>query len=404
MKNCSSKNKVNLNAYLFANLLIVGILLVSLWNRKPVWDVSLRFPNLLLILVLINTVLIFRDVIFAAAATPRIKRAAKLRKRSLNELRAVLKNASRVDESLLISVLERLKNMAKAEAVTVFITGNGQSKQLASAGDLPPALVGCRFTLKSDVLFIKYTGNLGEEEAGKLTTGNRPLIFKSSITRLEMTAVPLALASDKTGICIFSSRENHKSPPVSLASLALFLETLMALIDASQNAGDARYKDKETGLLLFSCFNDSFETEVERSERYKQEMSLLSLSIAGFENLQEADKLTAAKSTAVALKQSLRRLDLMFCGETEGHFLAILTETGIETAEIVAARIQKTFAKQTEKVDFISSHKIVIQIGSATYPIDATHGMGLLEKSLESLAGAKETKTGFKAYSDKPKD
>lgn len=382
---------------------MVGVLLIGLWNRKPVWDVSIRFPNLLLILVIINTVLIFRETILAVGAVRPAKsktrnRIARKRSRNLNELRAILKNAEQIDETLLKKTLARLQELSGSETVALYILEKNQCRQVEAAGEIPVPLVGSRFLFKGDMLSLKFPGNLGEEELGK--PAGRALSFKSTITRLELTVLPLILKNEKTGLCVFSSRENHKTPPISLVSTALYLETLLTLIENEKEGDDRRYLDKATGLLRFSCFADSFETEVERSERYKQEMSLLSISIKNLTGLSDEEKGIAGRNLAASLKQSLRRLDLMFCGEREGEYLAILTETGVQVAGIVAQRVQKSFAKLSEKNDFLSKNGIVIKIGAATYPTDATHGQGLLEKSRESLLEADTAESGFKAYSE----
>lgn len=394
--------KTNLNAYLFANLVIVGVLLIGLWNRKPVWDVNLRFPNLLLILVLINTILLFRETILGVGNRPARtrQRRARRRSRNLNELRSILKNAGQIDESLLNKSLVKLREISGCETVALFSLEGNQCRQLSAAGELPPALNGSRMTIKGESLLIKYSGSLGEEEIGKLLPMAKPMHFKSAVTRLELTALPLQGGQSATVICIFSSREGHKAPPVSLASIALFLETLLALIESAKQGGDSRYKDKNTGLLLHDCFTDSFETEVERSERYKQEMSLLTLKITGYNALTDSEKAGVARNAAMALKQSLRRLDLMFCGAGEGEFIAILTETGVKVATVVAQRIQKAFAKHNKKADFINKASIGLVIGAATYPTDATHGAGLLEKSSEACNQAGVSGTGIASYSE----
>lgn len=398
--------KTNLNAYLFANLVIVGVLLIGLWNRKPVWDVNLRFPNLLLILVLINTILLFRETILGVGNRPARtrQRRARRRSRNLNELRSILRNAGQIDESLLNKSLIKLREISGCETVALFSLEGNQCRQLAAAGELPPALNGSRMTVKGESLLIKYSGSLGEEEIGRLLPAAKPMQFKSAVTRLELTALPLQSSQSATVICIFSSREGHKAPPVSLASTALFLETLLALIESARQGGDSRYKDKTTGLLLHDCFADSFETEVERSERYKQEMSLLTLKITGYNNLTDSEKATVGRNAAMALKQSLRRLDLMFCGAGEGEFIAILTETGVKVATIVAQRIQKAFAKHNEKADFINKAGINLLTGAATYPTDATHGAGLLEKSAEACDKAGASGTGIASYSETQTD
>jgi len=394
--------KTNLNAYLFANLVIVGVLLIGIWNRKPVWDVNLRLPNLLLILVLINTILLFRETLFGTPAKS-LKSARKRRKssgHSLKELRAVVKNADKIDEKLLDKVLEKLQKLAGSETAALYSIEGNQCRQLAQAGEMPPALSGSRFILKNNILSIRYSGNLGEESIGEPTDKAAAIGFKSMITRLETTILPLQSPTGQTAICVFSSRENHKAPNLPLASTALFLETLLSLIEKAGSSGDGRYKDKSTGLLLHDCFADSFETEIERSERYKQEMSLLSIKIDGYNSLEDGEKQLVGKNAAIALKNSLRRLDLMFCGENDGEFAAILTETSIQVADTVARRVQKSFAKQNEKLDFISKHNLKMAIGSATYPTDATHGAGLLEKSLEAAAAAVSSETGIASYSE----
>ncbi|PKL48130.1 MAG: hypothetical protein CVV42_10750 [Candidatus Riflebacteria bacterium HGW-Riflebacteria-2] len=395
------RKRINLNSYLFANLVIVGVLLIGLWNRQPVWDVSLRFPNLLLILVLINTILIFREVILGGRPIQirsRQKKESRQKLRNLNELRGVLRNSPAIDENLLNRALLRLLEICGSDSITIYLLENAQCRQVAGAGELPAALNGSRFINREKVIFIKFPGSLGEEEVGKISGSNRQISFKSALIRLELTALPLTLHQNKLALCVFSSREAHKAPPIPMASTALFLETLLTLIDTAGNTGDGRYKDKSTGLFLYECFADSFETEVERSERYKQEMSLFTISIRGFNSLNSENAQQISRSAASALKQSLRRLDLMFCGKNEGEFLAILTETSAEVAEIVAKRVQKTFAKQNEKFDFIKSSNLQMFIGSAAYPVDATHGAGLLEKSRESLNQAINENVEFKSY------
>lgn len=395
------RKRINLNSYLFANLVIVSVLLIGLWNRQPVWDVSLRFPNLLLILVLLNTILIFREVILGnrpVVTRSRQQKQSRQKLRNLNELRSVLRNSPAIDENLINRALVRLREICGSESVSIYLLDNGQCRQLSGAGELPAALNGSRFINRETSLFIKFPGSLGEEKIGKIASNNRPIAFKSSLIRLELTALPLILHQNKLGLCVFSSREAHKTPPIPLASTALFLETLLTLVNTAGNTADGRYKDKSTGLFLFECFADAFETEVERSERYKQEMSLFTISIRDFSSLSEDNAQQISRSAASALKQSLRRLDLMFCGQHDGEFLAILTETSAEVAEIVARRVQKTFAKQNEKFDFISSSNLKMFVGSAAYPSDATHGAGLLEKSRESLNQAINENIEFKSY------
>ncbi|GAB4279408.1 MAG: hypothetical protein Kow0029_23260 [Candidatus Rifleibacteriota bacterium] len=395
-----SKNRINLNAYLFANLAILVVLLISLWNRKPVWDVSIRFPNLLLMLIIINSILIFKNLVFAGQSAKASKKAVLTKNhKSLNALRNIVSEAIEVNETLYDKILAKLKNISGCEAVLIFLPENNFLTIKAGNGDLPPSIAGARFFIKDNRLFIRFPGNLGEEEVGNLNEKSGVIGFKSSIARLECTICLLHLRDQENGLVVFINKKGLRSMNLSLSSVSLFLETVIALVSAATKTGDIRYKDKSTGLLRHECFAESFETEIERSERYQQEMSLFSVKIRFCENCSDDHKKLLQKAAALALKQSLRRLDLMFCGENECEFLAILTETSAAVAEIVAKRVQKSFAKQIEKTEIDSKDEKILFIGSATYPVDATHGLGLLEKSREAMLQAEKEGREFVSYS-----
>lgn len=396
-----AKHKTNLNAYLFANLAILCVLLISLWNRKPVWDVNLRFPNLLLILVIINSILIFKNLLFAQAASRAGRKLAKAKTAghsSLESLRGILQKADTIAEPVFEQLLDKLLELGKSEVVVLYTPEGNYFKVFAARGQMPVALSGARFNFRDNSLFIKFPGNLGEEETGKIKTVNAPILFKSSITRLEARIFPLQLKSG-IALLVFAAVENLKAARLPFSSTCLFFETTLAMIDYAAGSGDQRYKDKATGLLKHDCFADSFETEIERSERYQQEMTLFTVKLQIAPETDGNDRQTLQKAVAISLKQSLRRLDLMFCGDSEVEFLAILTETSAQVAEIVAQRVQKSFAKQIEKTKFYSSDEKILFIGSATYPTHATHGLGLLEKSREALINAENDKKDFVSYS-----
>lgn len=307
--------------------------------------------------------------------------------------------AEEISDSLYEKILTKLRAFSGCEAVLIALPEKNLFKIAATSGELPPAIAGARFICRDNLVIIKFPGNLGEEEVGKLNEKSGIINFKSSVTRLECTIMPLNLRNKAKGILIFTSKEAHNAPTLPLSSVALFIETVVALIDSSGAEGDVRYKDKTTGLLRYECFADSYETEIERSERYQQEMTLFSVKINFCQDAPEEEKGILQKAAAVALKQSLRRLDLMFSGATECESMAILTETSSEVAEIVAQRVQKSFTKQVEKSELTYKDTKMLFIGSATYPTDATHGDGLLEKSREALLQAEKDNKEFVSYS-----
>lgn len=393
-----TKNKTNLNAYLFGNLVILCVLLISLWNRKPVWDVNLRFPNLLLILVIINSILIFKGLILSDNnSTGTAKKTGRTNK-SLAPLRSIIPTTSEINDNLFIRVLEKLKDLSRSGATAILLPDANEFELVASSGELPTSFKNAKLVKKDDALFIKFTENLGEEKISGSLYKFRPLKFKSSATRLELTLYPLKLKNGNVGFLIFTSKSAHKHPRLPYSSTALYVETVIAVIKDFATSSDLKYKDKSTGLLKFECFAEAFETEIERSERYQQDMTLMSTKIKFCQDTSEKDKKQLQKAAAIALKQSLRRLDLMFCGQQDCEFLAILNETGKEVAEIVAQRVQKSFTKQLEKLEINNDNNRILFIGSATYPTDATHGHGLSEKSYEALKKAEKEDKAFVSY------
>lgn len=384
---------------MFANLVILCILLVSLWNRKPVWDVSLRFPNLLLILVILNSILIFKNLIFAKTSSrPSRKPSNTKASRSLGALRGIIQDSHELDQSIYGKILARLHGLGGSEATALLLPENNFYKVVSTSGELPLAFTGARFMVRDEKLAVKFPGNLGEEEIGKLSGKTGLINFKSAVTRLESVIFPLRLKHGQIALLMFLGQESCKNPGLPFTSTVLYLETVISLVETAASSGDLRYKDKSTGLLKHECFADYFETEIERSERYQQELSLFSVKIKFHDESSQDDRVAQQKAAAVALKQSLRRLDLMFCSETEGEFLAILTETSAQVAEIVAQRVQKSFAKQIEKLNLSNREEKILFIGSASYPTNATHGHGLLEKSREAMIQAESEGKDFVSY------
>ncbi len=372
---------------------------MSLWNKKPVWDVNLRFPNLLLILVIINSILIFKEFILGASANRTKTRSSSGKKlNGLNKLRTVLSKSDEINDNLLEKTFEKLVNLSEIESMAFFVEENSGFKLIKSAGKIPTVLPNLKFFIDGANLRIKYPGNLGEEPIGSIKASKGFISYSSAITRFDALVIPLTFQNGSNGLWVIPGITSPRSVKISLSSTALHLETLYCLINMGNAEGDGRYKDKTTGLLKYDCFADAFDTEIERSERYQQDMSLLSIDLTDFHEYSLEQCKMLKKALSQSLKLSLRRLDLMFCGGRESEFLAILTETNQEVAEIVAGRITKTFAKQIQKFDFIKEEKQLLHIGGATYPTDATHGDGLLEKSQEALKAASEKNIAYASY------
>ncbi len=391
-------------AYLFGNLVILCLLLLGLWRGQPVWDTTLRLPNLLVILVILNTVMIFREGWPERPAAGRAPRPG----RDLAPLRRFLADPGLPDDRLLPGALELLLAQTRGAGLAlVLFEESGTGNQLAATGAIPPQLAGVRWSLRKGELVLRHPGNLGEETIPGWDAALAPRRFRSSVTVLALTLIPLHLIGGRRGLlaAVAGPRRIDAATPAGLAGpvpapeqVALFLEGVLDLHFTRAQAGEGKFLDPRTGLRRYESFRDSFETEIERSERYNQSMTLLLLTLVPFEEFPEPAREAYAKAVASALRASLRRLDIMFCGKEPGGFAAILTETNAEIARLVAGRVLSAFQKQVQGKDAPREHRARLHIGSATYPSDATHDAGLLEKAEEALAAARARDVPILAY------
>ncbi|RCK81002.1 MAG: GGDEF domain protein [Candidatus Ozemobacter sibiricus] len=392
-------------AYLFGNLVILCLLLLGLWRGQPVWDTTLRLPNLLLILVILNTVMIFREGWPDRGSTRRGRGRAD---HDLAPWRRFLAAPGLADDRLLPGALDLLLSHTPwTGLVLVLFEESGVGSQLAATGAVPPQLAGLRWSLRKGELIVRHPGNLGEETIPGWEAALGPRRFRSTVTVLALTLIPLHLVGGRRGLLAavagprrvddlaMGNRYDARPGP---ATVALFLEAVLDLHFTRAQAGEGKFLDPHTGLLRYDSFREAFETEIERSERYNQSMTLLRLALVPFDEYPEAVREAYVKGVAAALRASLRRLDVMFCGKEPGHFVAILTETNAEIARLVAGRVLSAFQKQMQGKEAPREHRARLHIGFATYPSDATHDAGLLEKAEEALAAAKSRDVPVLAY------
>ncbi len=394
------------NAYLFVNLVLIVILLIAIWTNKgkEILAQKLDVGILLLLTILFNTGLLFSKFIISKHPSKKSKNSNKetpKKLKSLNPLRVFINSSSISDPRLLTETVDKLKEISGCEYVEIAVIENALSNTIVSSGTQPQLLAGTRLALANNVLSIKHSGQLGSEEITTLTDEYKPIKFKSKVTHLHLVIVPLNLSHARTGLCIFFNSKAPYRPQISLNNMAVFFESLIAMIENEQNS-QSGYKDKDTGLILYKNYEELVDNELERSERYEQEMSLLTIKITGYDKLQDSEKPVISKNIASAMKHSLRRFDLMFYGKEPGSYYALLTESGIEVAEGIARRLQKEFNKLIKKLQFSDENKPVLVIGSATYQTDATHSVGLIEKSADACAIAIENNIDFKSFSEVP--
>ena len=388
------------NWYLFVNLVLIVALLIGIWKDGiSAFETKIEIRYIIIFIIIFNTLLLFKDFILASYPASKEDSPRKRKQlKSLKPLRAFINSTTTVDDKLLKDSLDKLKEISGSEYIEIVILENAQSKTLVSTGEQPQLLAGTRFVVNEGILSIKHSGQLGSEEISNKVTEYKPVKFKSKLTRLKLALVPLNLSNARLGLCLFFNSKAPYLPKISLNNAGFFIESLIAMVENAHNQVGG-YKDKTTGLILYKNYEELVDNELERSERYEQEMSLLTIKITDFDKLQDSQKPLISKNIASAMKQSLRRFDLMFYGKEAGSYYALLTESGVEEAEGIARRLQKEFNKLIKKIQLADDVKPMLVIGSATYQTDATHSVGLIEKSADACLTAIENNIDFKAFS-----
>jgi len=386
------KEKLHLNFYLSLNLVISGILLIGLWRGASVLDSTVRLPNLLLVIVLINSILIFRESFF-----PGRKGSVRLLPLTgTDNLRKVLHNRKSIDECLLQDALTAVLSETGDDGMLLLTFEEGGFFSLvASVGKIPPQLSAARFMLNEAELRAKHPGGLGEECICQSIVGKNLLPFRSQIVQIRANIVPLHLFGKCRGLWFLVPGDFRKVSSDRLGHFSLFLENVLALSLIHSKSAEGHQMDLTTGLLKFEAFTKAFETEIERSERYGQKMTLMLVGIPNFDETTVSHREILQKAVASGLRSSLRRVDLSFSWRKPGVFAAVLTETDVEVAKMVAERVASSFQKHLSEAKAEGK----INFGYATYPDDATFGDGLIEKAEEALEYSIREKIGIVSFS-----
>jgi GGDEF domain-containing protein len=99
--------------------------------------------------------------------------------------------------------------------------------------------------------------------------------------------------------------------------------------------------DRETGLYAHWYLARRFEEEAQRSKRYSRPLSVVAIEVRGGDAYRVQDELRNW------LDQGLRTTDLA-SHLGGGRYLALLTETVLEDASAIAARIAERFPEDVE--------------------------------------------------------
>jgi diguanylate cyclase (GGDEF)-like protein len=170
-----------------------------------------------------------------------------------------------------------------------------------------------------------------------------------------------------------------------------------------QGARELIYTDDLTGLFNQRYLEIALEQEIRRAERYGLEFSVVFLDVDYFKNVNDTyGHLCGSKvlkEVAELLRHCIREVDVPFrYGGDE--FTAMLVETGVEGAPVVAERIRRAIEQHTFLEETGKDCKLTVSIGYATYPKDATDKKAVLDLADRAMYVGKQVRNVTRGAGD----
>ncbi len=147
--------------------------------------------------------------------------------------------------------------------------------------------------------------------------------------------------------------------------------------------------DELTGMSNRRALQRALETQVTRSRRYHNPLSIVLVEVAlGDPSVEPGDEVILAVSRF--LSERLRWVDMI--ARWEGRqFVLVLPETGIEDGQRLLHKIRQGFGESALSTQFSDSH-ILLYVGLAEWQ-KGDDARLLLQRAMEALAGEKAAAT-----------
>ncbi|ORJ57092.1 GGDEF domain-containing response regulator [Geothermobacter hydrogeniphilus] len=217
------------------------------------------------------------------------------------------------------------------------------------------------------------------------------------------------LRSQKTikGMLVLVNAEGQTLPdPLPQENLHFLAEQAGIAFDNAyryQGARELIYTDDLTGLYNQRYLDIVLEQEIRRSERYGLEFSIIFLDIDHFKTVNDThghlSGSKALKEVAGLLRKCIREVDVPFrYGGDE--FTALLVETGLEGAPVVAERVRRTIEQHIFLAELGQDFKLTASVGYATYPKDAQDKRAVLELADKAMYLGKKVRNVTRSAGD----
>lgn len=212
-----------------------------------------------------------------------------------------------------------------------------------------------------------------------------------------LIAVPLIFQKNLVGILYvddFQPRTLDKNRLQLMSVLASFATMSIDNARLHQRTQELASTDGLTGLFNHRQFQKDFFEELRRAERYHGPLSVILLDVDDFKKFNDiyghpsGDVLL--RKLADLFRDLLRECDLIYRYGGE-EFVALLPETGLDEALLVADRIRSVAEKESPGFleDISKASGVTVSIGVASFPADGTTVEILLKRVDDLLYKAK---------------
>ena len=195
----------------------------------------------------------------------------------------------------------------------------------------------------------------------------------------------------KGGLVLFNPIEGAFPEEPYTEHLSFLSEQINLGFENAFRFTDARelmYTDDLSGLFNHRYLHLAIEKEINRSSRYGLKFSLVFLDLDFFKNINDTHgHLAGSKAlseVAQILKNSVREVDTLFrYGGDE--FTALLVETDLEGARVVAERMRSAVEQAVFLKEEGINAKVTTTIGFATYPDHSDDKFGLINLADQAM-------------------
>lgn len=265
------------------------------------------------------------------------------------------------------------------------------------------------FGIPKNVEKIKSSFKFGEDIFGEALMNEQTIyvpdvgekknyvFFKDGTKKGSFLVIPLLLRENNpVGVLSLYRKKPNSFTENEISLLEKIATEIAKVIDKTllfRQTKELSITDELTGLYNRRHFNERFEREVQRSNRYKRPVTVLMIDIDYFKNFNDinghlmGDEIL--KRVAHTLESNIRKSDFLarYGGE---EFVVILPEIDKMHAVVVAEKLRSTIEKKRfPKQENQPNKNLTISLGIATFPEDSKEAKVLIDFADRALYKAK---------------